>query len=292
MLLLTAAMGFVYKHYFRPGEGLAHDAWRFDVSAGLVVLLYTMLAFHLPLRSREVQALVTMMAAMILSRYFAHRLGMLIVHAEPNGWLFDPHSRRDVMVFYWLIGSPIILLTLPMVVLLLWRQSPGRYGLAAGEWRAWLKWLGFSVIAMAPVLWFGITKLPTMLGSHGGARLDQFYPLIIGARQTWVTFAAFQGLIAVLMFAWEFSLRGFLQFALVPRLGWLAIVVQCMPFVLGHVNKPEAELYGTLVSGLFLGYVAYRGRSMVPAFLIHLIVAAMNDLLVILSTGGFGGSFG
>ncbi len=56
-----------------------------------------------------------------------------------------------------------------------------------------------------------------------------------------------------------------------------------IPFVLIHFGKPELETLSTIITGLYFGYIAYRGNSYWPVFIIHLFinvffVAAVNLL--------------
>jgi membrane protease YdiL (CAAX protease family) len=80
------------------------------------------------------------------------------------------------------------------------------------------------------------------------------------------------------MFCWEFLLRGYLLFGYYRRVGYLAVVIQTIPFVLLHIHKPELEALGSLVAGLALGVVAIRAGSFLPCALLHFLVAATLDL--------------
>ncbi|MEA1959377.1 MAG: CPBP family intramembrane glutamic endopeptidase [Chloroflexota bacterium] len=72
--------------------------------------------------------------------------------------------------------------------------------------------------------------------------------------------------------AWEFFYRGYLLFGLRERFKEGAILLQTIPFVLMHLGKPELETISTIFTGIIFGYVAYRGKSFWPAFIIHLFI--------------------
>jgi membrane protease YdiL (CAAX protease family) len=74
------------------------------------------------------------------------------------------------------------------------------------------------------------------------------------------------------LFAQEFFFRGFLIFGLKDRLKEVAIFVQVIPFVLVHIGKPEIETLSTILTGILFGYIAYRGRSFWPAYIIHIFI--------------------
>jgi len=77
------------------------------------------------------------------------------------------------------------------------------------------------------------------------------------------------------MFAWEFLFRGYMLFGLEKSIGKSAIFVQTIPFVLLHLGKPILETLACIPGGFILGYVAYRTRSFLPCFIIHLGIYVM-----------------
>jgi len=271
----TAGLAYIYRRYFiglPVAAGLA-----FDIGSAALLVLYCAQALDIPLRSPEIEALQVMLVAVISGRYIGH-----LVHVTSIGsqvlWL-RPTGPRDVMMLNWLVGASAFLVLIPFAVILIVRKRRlADYGLCWGNWRHWGLWVLGGVVVMIPVLWIATGTFRD---------LQTFYPMVRGARASLGAFVVFQCFVLLLMFGWEFSLRGYLQFALQARLGLMAVVVQDVPFVLGHVRKPESELYGTLVSGLFLGYIAYRGRSMLPALITHVAVAVINDAMVIAHLGGF-----
>ena len=70
----------------------------------------------------------------------------------------------------------------------------------------------------------------------------------------------------------EFIYRGFLLFGLKEKFKEGSILLQMIPFALLHLGKPELETVSTLFTGILFGYVAYRGKSFLPAFIIHLFI--------------------
>ncbi|MBN2395988.1 MAG: CPBP family intramembrane metalloprotease, partial [Candidatus Atribacteria bacterium] len=39
-----------------------------------------------------------------------------------------------------------------------------------------------------------------------------------------------------------------------------------------HLGKPEIETLSCIVTGLWFGWIAYRGKSFWPAFIIHVFI--------------------
>jgi hypothetical protein len=146
-----------------------------------------------------------------------------------------------------------------LVVVLGFRDRPSRYGLTLGEWRWGLGLVVAGCVAMTPlVLWF--------------ARLSD-----VGAY--YAPSAASLGDLVVTngleLTAVEFGLRGFLMLALVRTIGPLGVVVAALPFVFGHLGKPELELFSTLGGGLVYGWLAWRTRSIVWGAIGHTYILTL-----------------
>ncbi|MFC1921633.1 CPBP family intramembrane glutamic endopeptidase, partial [Chloroflexota bacterium] len=74
------------------------------------------------------------------------------------------------------------------------------------------------------------------------------------------------------LFASEFLYRGFLLFGLSEKFKEGSILIQTIPFVLTHLGKPEPETISTIITGLYFGYICYRGKSFWPAFIVHMFI--------------------
>ena len=150
-----------------------------------------------------------------------------------------------------LIDRTLLYLVIPLlVVLILFRENPARYGFTVGDWKTGLLLTVIGIVLIAPVLW---------LVGHGGAMEAYYLPQLRGL--PWNTFAD--------LFGWEFFFRGFILFAYVRCFGAEGLWLQAVPFALAHIGKPEVETLSTIFGGFAFGWVAYRTRSFVYPFLIH-----------------------
>ncbi len=157
-----------------------------------------------------------------------------------------------------LIDRTLLYLIVPLlVVLLLFRENPVKYGFTFGDWKTGLLLTIIGIVLIAPILW---------LVAHGGAMKSYYEPQLRGL--PWNTFAD--------LFGWEFFFRGFVIFAYVRRFGPEALWLQAVPFALAHIGKPEVETLSTIFGGFAFGWVAYRTRSFVYPFLIHWFVASFT----------------
>jgi membrane protease YdiL (CAAX protease family) len=137
---------------------------------------------------------------------------------------------------------------------LLFRDTPGDYGVRTGHWKPALILIPVCLAAMALIqYWAG--KMPEFRSYYYMSAID--WPrLLLDA--------------ALYMFAWEFLFRGYMLFGLEKSIGKNAIFVQSIPFVLLHFGKPFLETLACIPGGFVLGYVAYKTRSFLPCFVIHL----------------------
>ena len=151
-------------------------------------------------------------------------------------------------IFYFIV-VPIF------VILFVIKDNPLDYGFRIGHYRVWLFYVIITIAVSLPVL---------LIGSKFSS-VHQFY-----ARQ----FHYYEFFTASVpeLFAWEYLLRGFLLFGLKKRFGEASIIIQMVPFVLLHLGKPELEALSCIVTGLWFGWIAYRGKSFWPAFMIHVFI--------------------
>jgi membrane protease YdiL (CAAX protease family) len=158
-------------------------------------------------------------------------------------------------------GHLVIEALVPMaVIVLVWRESPRRYGMVLGDWR-----LGLPVTIVGVAI---MSVAIAILGQLPDFRV--YYALLAEQRPAWrVVLDA-----GVDMFAWEFFFRGWLLGSFRPRYGTDAIWLQMIPFALMHIWKPELEVLSTIAGGVFFGILAWRTRSFVWGWLIHWFMLA------------------
>lgn len=149
-----------------------------------------------------------------------------------------------------------------LVVLLVFRDRPTRYGVTLGEWRWGLGLVIAGCAVMTPiVLWFA--TLPDVRAYYAPSAMA--VPDLLAVNGLELTAA-------------EFAFRGFLMMALLRVIGPLGVVVAALPFVFGHLGKPELELFSTLVGGLVYGWLAWRTRSIVWGAIGHTYILSLVTL--------------
>ncbi len=151
-------------------------------------------------------------------------------------------------LFYY-VAIPVL------VILFIFRKNPLDYGFRIGCYRIWLWYVIITIIIGLPIL-----VIASRFSSVSQYYISQF------------DYYEFLTASVPVLFAWEYLLRGFLLFGLKKRFGQMSIVIQMVPFVLLHLGKPEAETLSCILTGLWFGWVAYRGKSFWPAFIIHVFI--------------------
>ncbi len=160
-----------------------------------------------------------------------------------------------------------LFLIVPLAVILLgFRDRPGRYGLRLGDWRWGVVLLFAGLAVMTPII-LGLSGLESFRAYYGGATEP------LGERLL--------NHLAELIPA-EFLLRGFLMFALWRRIGPLALVIVQVPFILTHIGKPDLELWSTFVGGTIFAWLDWRTGSILWSALGHVYVLT----LMVVAVGG------
>ena len=162
----------------------------------------------------------------------------------------------------------VLFLCVPLLVVLVgFRDRPGRYGLQLGDWR----WgLGLAVAGCA-------VMTPIVLLLAAAPDFKSYYA---------PSFEPLPGLLTTNIFdlaSTEFLYRGFLMLALARVFGPIGLVVALFPFTFTHLTKPEAELLSTFAGGAVYGWLTWRTGSIVWGALAHVYIVT----LMIVAAGGF-----
>ncbi|MDX1600811.1 MAG: CPBP family intramembrane glutamic endopeptidase [Anaerolineales bacterium] len=163
-------------------------------------------------------------------------------------------------------------LLVPLAIIAAVGDRPREYGLQLGKWKWGLTWALASALVAAPVLIF-TARSPAMVEYYAQGERGLVEVL-------WVS--------SVELLGWEFFFRGFLLSVLGRLVGPNAILLQAVPFALAHLGKPPVETLSTIFGGIYFGFIAWRSRSFLYAFLLHLLI----NLTVVLTALQAGGELG
>lgn len=152
------------------------------------------------------------------------------------------------------VGRFLVLGVVPLAIVMVgFRDRPGRYGLRLGDRRAGVAIAAGGSLVMTPIV-LALVQWPAF-GSYyapqAAAPLDVFPTT------------------ALEVIPAEFFYRGFLLFALLRVIGPIAVVIATLPFAFAHLGKPEVETLSTLAGGLLYGWLDWRTGSVLWSGLAH-----------------------
>ncbi len=204
-----------------------------------------------------------------LAGYLAGKLGMDFAHfKQPN----VANGYDQVFLFF----------VVPMlVILILFRENPVRYGFGIGKWREGLVWLAVVCPLLVVTMWFVMRSNSQLREYYGQAFYGGLHSDKAVHRHLLMIYVSL-----LLLMPWEFLWRGFFLFGVARVTGpGPAILFQAIPFALLHIGKPEIETITTVFSGIGFGFVAWRTQSFLYPLLIHVSLLLPTNLL---ASGAFG----
>jgi membrane protease YdiL (CAAX protease family) len=217
--------------------------------------------------------LILLSAPLLLTLYRYHGYSEYFGQYFPDlriNPLFDLYAH-----FWQFFIFSLLMLAIPIVVIkYIFKESLSAYALGAGDFKKGaLLALTLTVTVIIPVSYSG--------AAMADVRLE--YPLakIILTRHDLIfLYEAFYAIFYYI--AWEFFFRGFILFGLKDRFGaFNAILIQTVSSCLIHIGKPEGEILGSIIFGIFLGVIALRSKSIWPGFIIHASMGILTDLFII-----------
>ncbi len=183
---------------------------------------------------------------------------------------FLPSETSSELLTAKAIERTVLYLIIPLlIIVLIFRDKPSKYGFSFGNWREGLLWTIGAIVVIAPLLYLS-ARTPAMI---------QYYTSSERSVGHVISISAFD------LFSWEFLFRGFILFGLARVAGPNAVLLQAVPFALAHVGKPELETMSTIFGGAGFGFVAWRTRSFVYPWLIHCFVTIFVILVATAAAG-------
>jgi membrane protease YdiL (CAAX protease family) len=149
-----------------------------------------------------------------------------------------------------------------LLVVLVMRDRPSRYGIAIGDWRAGIALAIGGCLVMTPVVIAAmhLADFAAYYAPQGASTADVFLTT------------------ALEVIPAEFFFRGFLLFALLRVTGPIAVIIATLPFAFVHLGKPEIETLSTLFGGLLYGWLDWRTGSVLWSGLAHTWILSITVL--------------
>lgn len=118
------------------------------------------------------------------------------------------------------------------------------------------------------------------------------YPFYGLASRSWTDFLVWELLYGLQFLSLEFFFRGFMLHGTKRALGAYSIFAMVVPYCMIHYSKPWAETFAAIATGIVLGTLSLRTRSIWCGVFIHLSVAFSMDILAIAQKVGWSGRAG
>jgi membrane protease YdiL (CAAX protease family) len=192
--------------------------------------------------------------------------------------LFDGEASSLYSLLFWAASCVLFYLILPLIyrkIVFPDALSLFKTDIPSKHWKIY----GLMLLIMIIPL-IGASFLPSFQHTYPFVYIpkgDSFYRILL----FWEIGYLFQ-FVAV-----EFFFRGFLLFSFENELGFKAVLIPLIPYVMIHFGKPFPETLGAIVAGLVLGTMALRSKSIIPGICVHFSIAVGMDMLSLWQQGYF-----
>lgn len=222
-----------------------------------LILLYALIA-------------ITIWKYLPASQPFADENGIRIFHPD-TAMTFNQFTAGMTKIFW---GFLLMGVGPALIIKAVFRESLYDYGLQWGipirTFRTMAIMLPFLVLGA----WFG----------SGNHEFYHSYPYNPAAGCSWMCFVLHAlSLFFLYYLAWEFMFRGFVQKGLEQSCGLPnAVLIQVALSTMLHYGCPSSEVWGSLIGGLFWGFLAIRTQSIVSGWAQHAALGIAMDAFLIL----------
>lgn len=174
---------------------------------------------------------------------------------------------------FWVAGDFCCFFIFPWLIIKFFlNEKLNQYGLLKIQLSKGWKYILILMLIVIVIAWF-VTSLESISFTH---------PLFYNAKTNWNLFFAFEILMLIYIFAWEFLWRGYMLFGLETKFGWYAIFIQTIPFVILHNGKPAIETFSSILGGILLGIIALKTRTFLYGVIMHFSLMFFIDLFSVI----------
>jgi hypothetical protein len=185
-----------------------------------------------------------------------------------------PHWASILRFAWWTCGTTLGWVAVPLLAgSLVCGHGPRDYGLRAIPLRKMTPY-ALVLASFVPVIALAAAFVPGFAATYPYFRPEP-------ADWLWRTFLLYELAYGLQFFAVEFFFRGYLVNGLGRAMGYRAVLVALLPYVMLHFRKPMPEALGSIVAGTILGAFALRTGSIWGGLLIHVGVAWSMDILAL-----------
>ncbi len=208
------------------------------------------------LKEEDVLILVISPLILTFTRY-------MHVHFEfINNLMAKSYFLKEIMVYLPDFSFPFFLV-------LIYKTSLKDYGFGFGKFCSWIKYVVIFYFLMLPFILYVSTQHSFKIN----------YPEYKKALLSIRIFIIYEIINFFTYLSTEVFFRGVLVIGLARFFGFKSIFISTFPYVLIHFGKPIPEIYGSLIAGIVLGYIAYKEKTILPTTILHFSVAFTLELI-------------
>jgi len=195
-----------------------------------------------------------------------------------NAWLTTSSAAQFNALALWAIVHIVAYVGIPMLVI--------RYVIGGR-----LRDFGLRIKDSASHIWVYVlllaVSLPFIIAVSSSAPFLAKYSFYhLGVDESFWPYMWLWWLLYALQFAaLEFFFRGFMVHGLKLRLGYAAIFVMMVPYVMLHFPKPILEALAAMFGAIVLGTLSLKTRSVWWGAALHISIAGAMDLLALFHKG-------
>jgi hypothetical protein len=218
--------------------------------------------------------LIAIAIALVIPRYFGSAAFILTVDAAREFIEAQAHPGLWPRL-YWCAFKVINYFIIPVLCIkLVLRERVRDFGLSfRKEGKVWLLYAAMF-LAVLPVT-YGVSFSDAFLRT---------YPRYEGAGDSMEQFVIWGIAYGLQFLMLEFFFRGFALFALARHMGSTAIFVMVVPYGMIHLSKPLPEALGSILTGIVLGTISLRTRSIYGGVLVHVGVAWSMEIFALMQS--------
>ena len=235
---------------------------------------------------KELVVFTCVFMVLIVNRYFSETsnlitlldtIGFEAYKEKAYSWFVNSENSRFNSLLYWVGVLNFSYLVIPFLVIrFILKESIKNFGFSFFIERNFRVYYPIFMVFMLVLVFFASKT----------SAFQEKYPFykIHESSQLYPRFLIWELLYCTQFFCLEFFFRGFMVKGLQHKFGLWSIVIMTIPYCMIHFGKPLPETIGSVFAGLILGYLSYKGKGIIPGFLMHITVALSMDVMALWQT--------
>ncbi len=190
---------------------------------------------------------------------------------------FNSSGYGDLLISLYWVAAGIFFYFVPafIVIKFILKEDIKDYGFRFNKDK--------KVVMLYFLMFFIVVISAWLVSSYPG--FLKIYPYYKGTGNSIFELVIWESSRSIRFISLEFFFRGFFIFALVRYLGAYAVFVMTVPYAMIHFGKPMPETCGAIITGIALGTLSLRTKSIFGGVVIHASIAFCMDMFALYHKG-------